>query len=66
MTAADIESVTDRKAIAGLQARAALLGFELVVLPDGTFIVKKWNLMRELATLAEVEAFLVRVGAPPA
>jgi hypothetical protein len=49
------------KVIAGLQARAALRGHELVALSDGTFIAKRWNLMRELTTIAEVEAWLGRI-----
>ena len=56
-----IGGAVDRKKVASLQARAALMGFELVVLLDGTLIAKKWNLWRELATLTEVETFLDRI-----
>jgi hypothetical protein len=47
-----------------LQARAALAGFELVVMPDGSFVIARWGLVAALAAAADVEAFLKRVGAP--
>lgn len=54
------------KAFATVQARAALLGVELVQLGDGTFLVKKWGLFRTLETAADVERFLRQVGGPAA
>ena len=49
-----------------LQARAALLGATLHELPDDTgcteFIVSRWHLTKCFATLAEVEAWIRRVG----
>lgn len=61
MTAAAPSPVLDPKAIASLQARAALAGFRLDDLPDGAFIISRWDLHRELAHAAEVERFLARV-----
>jgi hypothetical protein len=57
-------TTADPKVAANLCARAALAGFELVDLPDGTFLVSRWDQSREFATVADVEAFLRRVGAP--
>ena len=55
-----------RKAFATLQARAALAGVSLVRMQDDrgaeVFIASKWALTKELATLAEVEQLLVRIG----
>jgi hypothetical protein len=31
---------------------------------DGSFVIAKWTMTRALATVADVEAFLRRVGAP--
>lgn len=53
----------DPKVISTLQARAALAGYELVALADGTFIVTRWGLLRGLDHVAAVEAFLKRVEA---
>lgn len=53
-----------RKRFEDLRARLALAGgFELHRMDDGTFVVRRWGLTRELADLAAVEAFLQRVGA---
>jgi hypothetical protein len=59
-------AVDDIKTVATLQARAALAGFELIQLADGTFIGSKslWAMHACLADVAAVEAWLVRVGAP--
>ena len=55
-----------RKAFATLQARAALAGVALSRLQDDrgneVFIASKWALTKQLATLAEVEQLLVRIG----
>lgn len=50
----------DPKRIATLIARAALAGFDLAALPDGTFMISRWGLFRELAHAADVERFLDR------
>lgn len=47
-------------------ARLAALGFEVHELDDDgapVFLVRRWGLLRELDTVAEVEAFADRVGA---
>lgn len=54
----------DAKAVATLQARAALAGHELVRLADHTFLASRWGMFRSLENVAAVEAFLARVGAP--
>lgn len=51
----------DRKVVATMQARAALAGFTLAPLPDGAFLIARWDLSRELEHIAAVEAFLARV-----
>lgn len=54
----------DQKQVATLVARAAIAGYELVRLADGTFIASRWGMFRSLDHIAAVEAFLQRVGAP--
>lgn len=54
----------DPKALASLQARYALAGFELRPQPDGTYIAFRWGFSRELADMTEAEAFLRQVGGP--
>lgn len=61
---ADVQPDVDAKAVATLQARAAIAGYELVQLADGSFIASRWSMFRSLDHIAAVEAFLVRVGAP--
>ena len=51
------------KTVATLAARAALAGYELVQLADGTFIASRWGMFRSLDHIAAVEMFLQRVGA---
>jgi hypothetical protein len=53
----------DPKVVATLQARAALAGFELVPMADGSFVVARWSMTRALVDVAAVEAFLQQVGA---
>jgi hypothetical protein len=53
----------DAKQFATLQARAAIAGFELVCMPDGSFVVAGWTMTRALADVAAVGAFLAQVGA---
>ena len=45
-----------------MQARAALAGFELARMADGSFVIGKWNLLRSLEGLAAVNAFLAQAG----
>ena len=59
-------SVADRKRFATLQARAALAGVALSRTEDDrgheVFIASKWALTKQLASLAEVEDLLARIG----
>ena len=56
----------DRKRFATLQARAALAGVALSRTEDDrgheVYIASKWALTKQLASLAEVEDLLVRIG----
>jgi hypothetical protein len=52
----------DAKAVATLTARAALAGYELVHLADGSFIVSRWGMFRTLEHPAAVEQFLQRAA----
>ena len=63
MSTADVDLDVERKPYLTLQARAALAGFELVRMGDGTFLVCRWGMFRPLADDAACEAFLNRVGA---
>lgn len=60
MNAAAIDDL-DAKRIATLKAQAAIAGFELTALPDGSFMVSRWGMCRELAHAADVERFLARI-----
>lgn len=62
--AAPVPIDADAKAVATLQARAALAGYELVRLADGSFIASRWGMFRSLDHITAVKAFLTRVGAP--
>ena len=62
MSADDTVDV-DAKTIATLQAPAAIAGFQLVRMADGSFVAAKWTMTRSLADIAAVDAFLVQVGA---
>ncbi|MDP1650390.1 MAG: hypothetical protein Q8M01_19615 [Rubrivivax sp.] len=55
--------MTTTKTDATRVAYAALAGFELRKLADGRWLISKWNLHREIATDAELDEFLQRVGA---
>lgn len=63
--ALDLDQV---KRLATLQARAALAGFELVQMGDGSFIGSKpaWGMHVCLADFPAIECWLVKVGAPGA
>jgi hypothetical protein len=43
-------------------AIAALAGYELVRLNDGTFVIAKWGLLKTLTDLDAVERFLALVA----
>lgn len=51
------------KRFATLQARLAIRGFALQVLPGGGFAVSSWNLHKVLDDFAAVESFAQQVGA---
>lgn len=53
--------VVDAKTIATLKARAALAGYELTALPDGSFLIARWGMHRDLAHANDVKRFLDRV-----
>ncbi|TAK75609.1 MAG: hypothetical protein EPO12_18275 [Aquabacterium sp.] len=57
---------TDPKTLATLQARAALIGVQLVLSVDErgrqVFIASRWGLTKELDSVEAVEAFMLRVG----
>lgn len=55
---------TNNKGDTTLQARAALAGFELVRLADGSFMVSRWGMFRPLVDELAVLEFLRSVGAP--
>lgn len=63
-SAAQTERPVPCKADSTLVARAALAGFELVKLADGTWLASRWGMFRGLTNDAEVERFLSVVGAP--
>lgn len=52
-----------RKRQANLQALLAQKGHELRQQPDGSFLVSRWKLTRELRDLGAVESFARPVGA---
>lgn len=55
-------AMADAKEIATLRARLALAGhFELIELPAGGFVVKRWNWTQHCANTTEVEQFVERV-----
>lgn len=55
---------SDQKQVATLRARAALAGFQLERMADGSFVVARWTMTRSLANVQEVEFFLKQIGAP--
>lgn len=55
----------NRKAIAAMQARAGLAGYELHALADGTLLITRWAWCRPLADLAAAERFLEQIGGRP-
>lgn len=61
-SAEQIPNAADSKALATLQAHAALAGYELIALAEGGFLICRWGLVRECADLAEVKHVLRRMG----
>jgi hypothetical protein len=51
------------KADSTLIATAAIAGFELVKLADGTWLAHRWGMFKPLADAQGVQAWLARVGA---
>lgn len=62
----EASAVSGTKATTTLIARAALAGVELVHQADGTFIARRWGLVKPLGDAAAVEQFLRRIGGPDA
>ena len=60
---AQAPDLAQRKRQANLQALLALKGHELRQQRDGSFLVSRWNLTRELRDLGAVESFARMVGA---
>ncbi|MES2099055.1 MAG: hypothetical protein V4569_04490 [Pseudomonadota bacterium] len=63
MSAAVADVAAPDKEVSTAIAKAALAGFELVRMADGSFVVGRWGMVRSLEGMAAVQAFLVRVGA---
>lgn len=61
--AAGSAPVFDQKAFATLQARAAIAGFQLERMADGSFVAACGLLACSLADVGAVEAFLKQLGA---
>jgi hypothetical protein len=66
MTIAADPLTIDDKITATAVARAAIAGYELVRLADGSFIATRWGIFRTLDHMAAVEDFLRRVEGAPA
>lgn len=63
MTAAITTNDARCKVFEDLRAKLALAGgFELHQLADGSYLVARWGLTRELADLDAVRQFLARMG----
>lgn len=64
--ATDVASRSEQKVVSTFRARAAIAGFELAQLADGSFIGSKpaWGMHACLRDVPAVEAWLCRVGAP--
>ncbi len=52
------------KAFSTLQAKAALAGWQVERMADGSIVVARWTLTRSLPDLAALAQFLRQVGAP--
>jgi len=63
VTAAQPAYAPESKAEANLAATAALAGYELRRLADGSFTVSRWGFIRPLPDLHAVAGFLRQVGA---
>jgi hypothetical protein len=53
----------DRKVEATLIAMAAIAGFELTKLADGSWLAQRWGLLKALPDARAVQAWLAKVGA---
>jgi len=56
-------SAGEDKAFATLQAKAALAGWEVVRMADGSVVVCRWTLTRSLPDVPALAKFLQQVGA---
>jgi hypothetical protein len=56
--------VARKKQLTTLQARAALIGVELLLLDDGTLLAMKWGWCKPLADAAAASEWLDLIGAP--
>jgi hypothetical protein len=52
----------DRKAFLTLQARAAIIGFELIELGASTYMLARWGMSREMTGLHTVAEALRQIG----
>jgi hypothetical protein len=52
----------ERKAFTTLQARAAMLGFELIELGASTYLLARWGMSREMTGLHTVAEALRQIG----
>jgi hypothetical protein len=53
----------DGKAFATLQAKAAIAGWQVERMADGSIVVARWTLTRSLPDVAALAEFLREVGA---
>lgn len=58
-----VPSDAERKGEATLIAKAAIAGFELIKLADGTWLAQRWGFFKPLQDAIGVQAWLARVGA---
>lgn len=60
-TAPATAKAENAKAVATLQARAAIAGISLYQVDGGRFLATRWNLVRELADIDSAERWLATV-----
>lgn len=58
------EPDAERKRLATLTAHAALAGFQLHALDNGSFLISRWQWCKSLPDLDAAERFLVQAGVP--
>lgn len=56
------DNTVNGKAVARLTAKAALAGFELLKLAGRTWEARRWGLVKPLAKITDVQAWLERVA----